>query len=152
MLFCLLIFFSFCFIVLVFLLLLLLLLLFFFFSFLWDGGMGMEALFRKNTEVFEGKLHIVTSAGQSNWEDFWFGFEERGRGWDAKLQHADVGKSNWWVLELNFAGQIINLKFLLWIIYYLIEFIYISIYSSAFIHLFIHSLINLSLNEFCKFN
>ena len=36
------------------------------------------------------------------------------RGWgDSKLQLAGVGKLNWWVLELNFAGQIKNFKSLL---------------------------------------
>ena len=35
-------------------------------------------------------------------------------GWgDSKLQLAGVGKLNVWVLELNFAGQIINFKSLL---------------------------------------
>ena len=39
------------------------------------------------------------------------GREGGGWGWgDAKLQLAVVGKLNGWVLELNFAGQIINFK------------------------------------------
>ena len=60
-------------------------------------------------------------------------------GWgDVKLQLEGVGKLNGWVLELNFAGQIINFKFLFWIIYSFIEFIYFFICSSAFIYLFIH--------------
>ena len=58
-------------------------------------------------------------------------------GWaDLKLQLASVRKLNEWVLELNFAGQIINFKSLL-INYYFTKFIYFSIYSSAFIYLFI---------------
>ena len=36
-----------------------------------------------------------------------------GRWGDSKLQLAGVGKLNGWVLELTFAGQIINFKFLL---------------------------------------
>ena len=60
-------------------------------------------------------------------------------GWwgDSKLQLAGVGKLNGWVLELNFAGQIINFKSLFWIIYSFTEFFF-SIYSSAFIYLFIY--------------
>ena len=68
-----------------------------------------------------------------------------------KLQLAGVEKVNAWVLELNFAGQIINFKFLFGIIYSFIEFIYFCLCSSAFIYLFIHSLIYLYLNEFCRF-
>ena len=56
---------------------------------------------------------------------------------DAKLQLAGVGKLNGWVLELIFAGQIINFKFFFWVIYSFIEFIYFSTYSSAFIYSFI---------------
>ena len=33
-----------------------------------------------------------------------------GGGGDSELQLASVGKLNGWVLELNFAGQIINFK------------------------------------------
>ena len=45
------------------------------------------------------------------------------------------------MLELYFAGQIINFKSLVWIIYSFNEFIYFSIYSFAFIYLCIYSLI-----------
>ena len=53
-------------------------------------------------------------------------------GWwgDSKLQLAGVGKLNRWVLELNFAGQIINFKSLSWIIYSFTEFFF-----SLFVHL-----------------
>ena len=69
----------------------------------------MEALIRKILE-FLGEQGIIISADQSNWYVFWFGWG----GWgDSKLQLAGVGKLNGWVLELTFAGQIINFKFLL---------------------------------------
>ena len=53
-----------------------------------------------------------------------------------------MGKLNGWVLELSFAGQIVNFKFLFWIIHSFIKFNYFSIYSSAFIYSFIHSFID----------
>ena len=57
----------------------------------------------------------------------------------AKLQLAGVGELNGWVLELNFASQIMNFKFLFRNNYYFTELIYFCIYSSAFgfIYLFI---------------
>ena len=85
---------------------------------------------------FEGELHIIISAGQSNWEAFEFGWGRRG---DAKLQPAGVGKLNGWVFELSFLGRIIHFKFLFWILYSFIEFIYFSIY----LHLFIYSFIDI---------
>ena len=74
-------------------------------------------------------------------------------------QNSDLFMVNWrttfclygWVLELNFASQIINFKFLSWNVYSFIEFIYFFISSSAFIYLLIHYLIYLYLNEFCRF-
>ena len=69
----------------------------------------------------------------------------RGLG-DVKLQLAGVGKLNGWVLELNFAGQIIlNFSSELFILF--IEFIYFSICSSAFIYLFIHSFIDIFIDD-----
>ena len=66
--------------------------------------MGVEALIRKKLRFLGGEKGIIISAGQSNWDVFWFGW-----GWgDSKLKLGGVGKLNCWVLELNFAGQIIN--------------------------------------------
>ena len=48
----------------------------------------------------------MISADQSNWEVFWFGWVV-GR---FKVATCGCGKLNGWVLELNFAGQIINSK------------------------------------------
>ena len=67
---------------------------------------------------------------------------------DSKLQLAGVGKLNVWVLELNFAGQIINFKSLL--IYLFFYWIYLFLYLFICIYLFIHWYF-LYLNEFCRF-
>ena len=65
--------------------------------------MWVEALIRKIQGFLGGAGHIVI--GMS------FGLVG---GWgDSKLQLAGVGKLNGWVLELIFAGQIINFKSLL---------------------------------------
>ena len=73
-----------------------------------------------------------------------------------KLQHVAVGKLNGWLLELNFAGQIINFcsqlsckKPFLNLFIYLFTHLHLFIY--LLIYLFIHSLIYLSLSEFFKF-
>ena len=116
--------------VFVFLFVTLFLVLFFFISLeFWGWG---EALIIKILGFLGGAGHY-NSAGQSNWEVFWFGWGCR----DSKFQLSSVGKLNGWVLELNFAGQMINFKSLFWILYSFTEFIYFSIYSSAFIYLFI---------------
>ena len=61
-------------------------------------------------------------------------------GWgDSKLQLAVVGKLSGWMLELNFAGQIINFKSLL--IYLFFYWIYLFLYLFICIYLFIDSLI-----------
>ena len=60
-------------------------------------------------------------------------------GWgDVKLQLEGVGKLNGWVLELNFAGQIINFKFLFWIFILSLN-LFISLFVD--LHLFIYSFI-----------
>ena len=66
-----------------------------------------------------------------------------------QLQVAGVGKINGWVLELNFAGQFVNIKSLSELFIILMN-LFISLFIH--LHLFIYSLIYLSLNEFCKFH
>ena len=63
--------------------------------------------------------------------------EELRRG-DPKLQLAGVGKLNGCVLELNFAGEIMNFKFVFRIIYYFIEFISLFTHLHLFIYSFFH--------------
>ena len=63
-----------------------------------------------------------------------------------KLQLEGLGKLNRWLLELNFAVQIINSKFLFWIICSFIWFIYLLICIYLF-YLFIHSLIDIFISE-----
>ena len=65
-----------------------------------------------------------------------------------QLQVAGVGKLNGRVLELNFAGQFVNIKSLSELFIILMN-LFISLFIH--LHLFIYSLIYLSLNEFWKF-
>ena len=83
-----------------------------------DGRIRVEALIRKNTEISRG-LGIVISAGQSNWEVFWFDQ----------------------IIDFKSLNGAVKRSFL--IIYYFTEFIYFSVYSPAFIY---YSLVYLSLN------
>ena len=55
-----------------------------------DGGMGVEALFERYWS-FSGEQGIVISAGQSNWEVFWFGWV-MGR---FKIATCRCGKNKW---------------------------------------------------------
>ena len=72
----------------------------------------------------------------------------RGLG-DVKLQLAGVGKLNGWVLELNFAGQIIlNFSSELFILL-LNLFISLFVHLHLFIYLFIHSLIYSLTTKIC---
>ena len=74
-------------------------------------------------------------------------------GWgDSKLQPAGVGKLNGWVLELNFAGQIIILNLSSDLFIPLLNlFISLFIHLHLFIYLLIIHWYFLYLNEFCKF-
>ena len=70
-------------------------------------------------------------------------------GWgNVKLQLTGVGKLNGWLLELNFASQIINCCSKLGF-----KKIFLDLFISLFTHLHLlnYSLICLFLNEFCKF-
>ena len=64
-----------------------------------------------------------------------------GGGEISKLQLAGVGKLNGWVLELNFAGQIISFKSLL--IYLFFYWIYLFVYLFICIYLFIYLFIDI---------
>ena len=64
-------------------------------------------VFFKNLDRINSQTsNFIISAGQSNWEVFWFGWVV-GR---FKVATCGCGKLNGWVLELNFAAQIINSK------------------------------------------
>ena len=66
--------------------------------------MGVVALIRKNTGVLGGAGHYNLC-----WPAYLGGFFIISWGWgDVKLQLLAVGKLIGWLLELNFAGQIIN--------------------------------------------
>ena len=84
----------------------------------------MEALIRKILGFLGGAGHynlLVRVIGKSFGLVWWEG------------QLAGVGKLNGWVLELNFAGQVIHFKSLFCIIYSFTEF-----FLCPFIHLFIY--------------
>ena len=68
----------------------------------------MEALIRKNTGDLRGSCTL--SSLLTRVIERLFGVVRRVG--DVKLQLAGVGKLSGWVLELNFAGQIISFKFL----------------------------------------
>ena len=64
-----------------------------------------------------------------------------GEGWgwgDAKLQLAVVGKLNGWVLELNFAGQIINFKSLFLLNWFFFLFVHLHLFIFSFIYWYIY--------------
>ena len=99
----------------------LLLFLFYFSSFL---EMGVQALIRKMLGFQSGEMHYNVCWPESLGSLLlWFGGGE--------IQSCNL---HVWVLELNFASQIIKFESLFRIIYSFTEFIYFSIHLQLFIH------------------